>query len=359
MLRTSLFRALGLALCTSLVQGAHWPSLSNSTSSRVIETIQSSREDEAVRYLVNQQADNLTASNVAQFEDELLHFGKDDFICDEVSVTAVKLIKPGQEDNFSEFGTHPFEHRADFSCVVHKKKLSTDMTFHYTLENVGPTFAEERTHAMAQNKTQLIIRNPAIIGSTLIIPDQTESVIDGNDSFLPVLEWHEPPEGSKSSDRRYTRRLAQAQFGTKSVLIFRVTVEAADGEISVPTKTPKEVHDSIFGFDGTDAVNLRSQYQACSYNQIDFLPADDDILRPLFSNGVDGVIDITVTNMAKPLQTRDIEEAVLKKVQSNNTVDGELDLDLQEYDHVMLMLPPGSFYKGSTGWIAYAYKVRL
>ena len=332
-------------------------------SNATIATIAASGE-EAFRTLVTQQTEDgsprpFLDNDEAVFQDELLNFGRDDFICDEVSVSVVKLLKSGRRlGDDQHFATNPFEHRTDFSCVLQKTRPETTTGIHLLLQNVGPFFAQERLEAIAQNKTCLIVRNATIEGSTLIIPDQTDSTINGMASFTPVLEWQECPEGSKSNKRYSTRRLAQSQFGTKHVLIFRITVEDGNGYNAVPTKTPQEINDSIFGSNG-DAVNLRSQYKACSYDQIDFVPAEDDILTSLVSGSVEGVIDIQVTvdSFFPSVHTIDIENAVYEKAESK-TEDGGLGLDLQKYDHVMLMVPPGARYKGSTSWVAYAYKVR-
>ena len=290
-----------------------------------------------------------------------LDFGKDDFICDEVAQIMTKLIKPGRRRLKEEVGsnhtTSPYKHEATFACVVDPVQTSTGTIkgLHLELKNVGPSFASERKEAIAQKKTRLVIRNPRIEGSTLIVPDQTDSIVDGVMSFTSVLEWQEPPNGSASKAR--SRSLATDQFGTKSVVILRITVDRGTGTSIVPTKTAQEVLDSVFGFDNSDEVNLRTQYQACSFGRIDFVPAEGGNLTSLYTtSGVVGVVDITVIVDTPSLDTKDVELQAIEKAE-NSTADGGLALDLDEYDHVMLVVPPGSWSRGSPFWIAFAYKV--
>ena len=300
-------------------------------------------------------------SQQALLLDDLLNFGKNDIVCQEVAESIVRLSKPGRRltgvDERAQ--DDEYEHRIDFTCIVHQEYDSTSTrktrAVHYDLLNVGPSFSHERMDAMAQGKTSLIVRNGIIEGSTLTVPDQAmDEAPDGMESYTSVLEWQEPPGGPNSHNQRYSRRLASNQFGLKTVLIFRVSVDDGNGQTSTPTKTAQEISDSIFG-DWTDAVNLRTQYKACSYDKIEFVPATDDDLTPLISDFVEGVVDIEV-NVDYPFLTSEIEQEVQVKAE-NATEDGGLGLDLELYDHVMMMIPPGSYSKGSPLWVAYAYKV--
>ena len=312
--------------------------------------------------LDNQNATSPSALEMQAFLQDDLDFGKDDFICDEVAEIMTKLIKPGRRRLKEEVGsnhtTSPYKHEAAFACVVDPVQTSTGTHkgLHLELKNVGPSFASERKEAIAQKKTRLIVRNPRIEGSTLIVPDQSDSIVDGVMSFTSVLEWQEPPKGSVSNAR--SRKLATGQSGNKTVVILRIAAVDGISASSVPTKTAQEVLDSVFGFDNSDEVNLRTQYQACSYDLLNFEPAVGGNLTSLYAtSGVVGVVDITVT-VDTPFQTKDIELQAIEKAE-NSTADGGLDLDLDEYDHVMLMVPPGSWSKGSPFWVAYAYKVSI
>ena len=247
-----------------------------------------------------------------------------------------------------------------FSCVVDPLQSASGHTkgTHLELMNLPPGFGQDRVDAIAKNTTRLIIRGAVVEGSVLTVPEQEEYLSGGVRSLKPILEWQLPPL-EKASRTRHSRRLATAQFGTKSVVIFRITVE----QRTPPTNTAVEISDSVFGNAG-DAVNLRSQYKACSFDKIDFVWADGETavgtdIESLYS--APGVIDFTVpaANLTT-FNTQDIANKVAEFVQMNSTENAlGLGLNLEEYDHIIYVLPPSTIYSGSTGWIAFAYKVRF
>lgn len=71
-----------------------------------------------------------------------------------------------------------------------------------------------------------------------------------------------------SGSSRHNRDLAVT--GAKKVLVVRVI--AGDGIATTPSQA--RLSDSVFG-NGNDAVNMRSQYLDCSYDQLDFDKAAD------------------------------------------------------------------------------------
>jgi len=77
----------------------------------------------------------------------------------------------------------------------------------------------------------------------------------------------------KNKLKPWKNRRQLAITGTKTVLVVRVI--ASD---SAPTASINRLSDSVFGNnadgDGSDLVNLRSQYKACSYDQLNFIEAD-------------------------------------------------------------------------------------
>ena len=76
----------------------------------------------------------------------------------------------------------------------------------------------------------------------------------------------------KNKMKPWKNRRQLAITGTKTVLVVRVI--ASD---SAPTASINRLSDSVFGNnadgDGSDLVNLRSQYKACSYDQLNFIEA--------------------------------------------------------------------------------------
>jgi len=291
-------------------------------------------------------------------EEEIRDFETDDFfICDEVATSIAKIRR--DVDSGISGGSAPTAYEEiGFSCVVDPVQSASGKTkgTHLELVNLPSGFAQDRMAAIAKNTTRLIIRGAIVEGSLLTIPEQEESLSDGVRSLKPVLEWQLPPP-EKASRTRHSRRLATAQFGTKSVIIFRITVEGKPP----PTTTAAEISDSVFGNAG-DAVNLRSQYKACSFGKIDFVWADGDTasgvdIESLYS--ADGVIDFTVPAVnLTTFKTRDIGNKVAEFAQLNSTENAlGLGLDLEDYDHIMYVLPPSTLYSGGTNWIAFAYKV--
>ena len=120
--------------------------------------------------------------------------------------------------------------------------------------------------------------------------------------------------------------------GTRAVLVVRA--DAAD--VST-TKSNEGLEDDIFGT-GNDAVNLVSQYDACSYGQLQFEAAATPVLTVQISNTVTGANDGTIR------QAMEDEANIL------------LGQNVYSFaNHVMFCLPRGTVTSsGSSGWIGYA-----
>ena len=114
-------------------------------------------------------------------------------------------------------------------------------------------------------------------------------------------------------------------------------VEASDAST---TATAGELSDDIFG-NGNDLRNLKSQYSACSYNQMNFKKATGQ------AGIVDGVYTVSLpTTTVNGVDDGTIRNAVTSKLQSDFGTSAS-----NVADYVMLCLPPGT----NGGWIAYAY----
>jgi hypothetical protein len=150
------------------------------------------------------------------------------------------------------------------------------------------------------------------------------TLIEDGDLYLPAgagLELF----GSVPVDRR---RLA-VTTGTKTILVVRV--EATDRST---TATRAELANDIFGIGG-DSVNLRSQYLACSNNQLLFEPASDT------SKIQNGVVSVKVNMKAASANRFTLENAV---EDAAALVVGSL----TQWSHVMLCLPDGSRSDGDS-----------
>lgn len=134
---------------------------------------------------------------------------------------------------------------------------------------------------------------------------------------------------------RKGRRLAVT--GIKDTLVLRVGAPDADTTASL-----SELSDSVFGTSG-DPVNLRSQYKACSSNQLDFAPVNG-----MSSSGVqvsNGAYQVSISQTVTGVDNGIVRDAVTA---AGNVALGNMQ---SQYDHVMQCIPPGT----NSNWIAYAY----
>jgi hypothetical protein len=140
--------------------------------------------------------------------------------------------------------------------------------------------------------------------------------------ILPNLEnvqYGEDPE---------TRRKLAVTTGTKEILAVRV--------IALDASTTSS-ESEISGTSG-DAVNLKSQYEARSYNKLQINPANTNAVS-------NGVTTVNISNNVSGTSDSTIRTAVV------NAATASLGNLSSQFDHLMLCLPPGT----SGGWIAYAY----
>ncbi len=154
----------------------------------------------------------------------------------------------------------------------------------------------------------------------------------------------EPHEQEHNLDAlQFSRKL---QTGTRRVLAVRVIVN--DGTYSHADQTG--LSNDVFG-NGIDPVNLKSQYAACSYNQLVFEKSLDRNLSTTITPNIgdtaisNGVVDIRV-NHNKTAGDGTIVNAVTTEI---NRVFGVTNPN-QLANHVMYCLPSGVM-----SGIAYAY----
>lgn len=129
-----------------------------------------------------------------------------------------------------------------------------------------------------------------------------------------------------------SRRKMNPTLGTKTMLALRVIAGNAE-----TTATSSEISSAWFGTNGDDAVNLKSQYSACSFNKLTCNPADQG------DSSSKGVYTVTITNNVGSDNGLIRDAAV-------DAATADLGNLPSQFDHVMVCIPPGS---GS--WLAYAY----
>jgi hypothetical protein len=134
------------------------------------------------------------------------------------------------------------------------------------------------------------------------------------------------------SDLNWNRNLATV---VKKVLVLRI--QASDKST---TATESQLADDVFGAAG-DILNLKSQYNQCSYGQLQFEPVTSNAIV-----GSDGVYSVSLpTTVVTGAADNPIAWAAVNKAQS------ELGTLTNIANHVMVCMPPGT----SGDWVAYAY----
>eukprot|EP00956_Cyclotella_meneghiniana_P000243 scaffold308_cov52-Cyclotella_meneghiniana.AAC.2 len=132
----------------------------------------------------------------------------------------------------------------------------------YELVNVDPSWINGKGKSLESGRSKIKVGKGALLVGDKIdlqgrAPEEVQSLFDRN------------LEGLNN------RKLASTT-GTRSVLAVRVI--ASDGQYGFDEAT---LSDDVFGTFG-DPVNLVSQYKACSFDQLNFVPAED----PQISSGV-------------------------------------------------------------------------
>jgi len=174
-----------------------------------------------------------------------------------------------------------------------------------------------------------------VSGDTTLIAD--EAMIMDGEMWLPTgasVEF-----GSNGQNNR--RLQALRTEGIKKVLVVR-----ANAQGSATTATKDHLSDKIFGTSG-DTNTLKSQYLACSHGKLDFQPFEGMTAGGTYVDG--GVIDVSINTYVPGTDRYDVENALEEAADS---LVGSLH---EQFDHVMLCLPPGSTSGRNENWIAYGY----
>ena len=200
----------------------------------------------------------------------------------------------------------------------------------YTVIGVPPVWIEQQVNEgeLTSGTTKLVFANDTTIDTS------TGSV---NTTSLPSLIGN-------SNNGRKTQIRHLATIGSKTVLLVRVLASNAMTGFS-----NAELSDGAFGTDG-DPINLKTQYESCSYGQLQMGPAVDRA-----SHVDDGNINTNIVNGATTVTI-----AATVGIQSQNTMTNQVTAALiiqfsvssrdELADYVMYCLPPNSF-----DGIAYAY----
>jgi len=180
-----------------------------------------------------------------------------------------------------------------------------------------------------------------LFASNSVIDDDTDELIIPTGETIELGRRNKSSGGSSKAtgagsldpaDLIWNRNLATV---VKKVLVLRI--QAADAST---TASETQLADDVFGAAG-DVLNLKSQFNQCSYGQLQFEPTTSNALV-----GTDGVYTVTLpTTIITGAADNPIAWAAVDKATA------ELGTLTSFADHVMVCMPPGT----SGGWIAYAY----
>ncbi|KAL3796919.1 hypothetical protein ACHAW5_005399 [Stephanodiscus triporus] len=212
----------------------------------------------------------------------------------------------------------------------------------YEVENAPPGWE----HALVSGHDKVVIPEGAVIhsnGKIDVKGKNLSKMTDMNNGPPGDVVVRTPGQERNLAALRSSRML---QAGTKTVLAVRIIVN--DGAYSWADQTG--LSNDVFG-NGVDSVNLKSQYTACSYNQLIFEKAPDKSMLTTITpnagdtNIINGVVDIKV-NHNKTAGDGTIVNAVTTELNRVFGVTSPTALA----NHVMYCLPSGVM-----SGIAYAY----
>jgi hypothetical protein len=185
--------------------------------------------------------------------------------------------------------------------------------------------------------TTFLAEGAVIADGTLIVPKGAEKSWDKIEKRGPAEKKKQQKDKKKDEGREQGRLLAPSEPDYRSILAVRVV--AADSATSADLQT---LSDDIFGTNGS-AVNLRERFETCSYGDTQMLPYTGE--TPSGVSIQNGVVEVTISNVVNEVANSGIRISVLSELSSY------LDIPnlANEFDHIMLCLPPGT----SGSWIAY------
>lgn len=170
----------------------------------------------------------------------------------------------------------------------------------------------------------------------------TDDLLGIEDDYQPSLSFYNYNE----SDELFNRNLQQsygAHTGNKPMLVVKVI----DVNGLAQDETPAVISDDVFGTSG-DAVNLKSQMNACSMGRLTIIPGDNNsgrISQSVYS--APGVISVTIGVSLVTSSPTEIRNAVTTAVQK------KLGVALPgPYKNVIYVLEKCYV---DCGWAAYAF----
>ncbi|GFH59958.1 hypothetical protein CTEN210_16434 [Chaetoceros tenuissimus] len=323
-----------------------------------------------------------TSPHLAQAEPIIIDASKpftktinDEIVCEKV----IKLHMMIQKTSDIKDGVYGVE---SFACVVAPEYTPSGDTPGITLSmpDVDETFEEAFASAQATGHTELVVKNPLVHRSTLKLPSSSQEE-DGSASsfsgsmfysqvvepdsdedasnvgggvrgrrataltrqdqmcYSPHVQWRRPSNVDGSVQRG--RKLAVNQTGTKSVVVFRATVDNTAPSIDAAT-----IKENVFST-ASNMITLSSQFSACSNNQLNFEAGA--FTEFTYADAASGVVEVALSNDVFTEGEEDPKDI-------SNAIYTQFGTNMDQIDHKMFVVPPETDYKGSTTWVAFASK---
>lgn len=205
--------------------------------------------------------------------------------------------------------------------------------------NAGKRFVDleglddEDFEGVRSGVTTLFVDGAVLANGKLIIPNGAKRYFGKMEPRGPAAKKQKERENNGVGSKQ--QRMLAPLVDERLVLVVRV--KASDATTTSSTAT---IADKVFGTAG-DVSNLRERFEKCSYGEM--------LMQPFIgttSTGKsiqNGVYQVTISAKVKGVQNTIVEdnvEAALTQQLGNLP---------NQFDHVMLCLPPGTM----SGWIAY------
>lgn len=167
-----------------------------------------------------------------------------------------------------------------------------------------------------------------------------QGAITNESGAIPTIDI---PEGAAMSvvdkSQVYSDRRELAVTGSRAVLVVRVK-----GTDKSCTPSSSELAGSIFG-SGSDSLvnNMNAQYIRCSQEQLSFEPVTGNKVKQ-------GILDVSIGKNISGTSIFSLTNAMFKA--ADKIVSSSLNKTPQ---HIMYVVPYGTDFRGSQGWVAFAH----
>ena len=188
-----------------------------------------------------------------------------------------------------------------------------------------------------------------------VVPSITQVEVNGIEVANTKVKEAKAKVINSNSNHPWDRELAERKLtdrstGTRSVLAVMIQDFSRNAGEQIPSYTQAALANSVFGslVGGNDPVNLSSQYKACSHDQLNFVPALEQVgvsNNVDVSDIVDGVTTVTVNTGC----TANTCDGTLHNAATTAITNAYGQAPNAMATHVMYCLPPNSM-----GGIAYA-----